>query len=297
MNYLQNHSRSKAGRIKRYLIAAACAALVVLCIEWFAPYFFPGLFSSIARPFWRAEFSIDSGSLKSPAALLSENESLRRQLTDATVRLATYQDLQNQNDELKTLMGRASSTPRVLAAILVRPPLAPYDEFIIDAGGDKHFSTTSIAYAPGNVPIGRVVEVLGQTSTVSLFSSPGLRYDVLVGSTHIPATAVGQGGGQYSAQLPQAAKVSEGDMVIAAGAAASVSASAAPLGIVTAVLRDPSAPFETVLFAPPINIYQLRWVLVAPADVPIDAVVIPMLAPAQSPVVPVIQPKKAATKR
>lgn len=263
MTYLQRHSPRPAARRARAIAGAVIgAAVLVIAIELFAPHFFPALFTSIARPFWRAEFSVASGSLRTPSAILAENESLKRQLAEAAVRLSSYQDLQNENESLKALMGRASTTPRVLAAVLVRPPSIAYDTLIIDAGADQGLSTTSVAYAPGNVPIGRVVDVLGETATVSLFSSPGQRYDVLVGPTHIPATAIGQGGGQYSVQLPQAAKIAEGDFVTLSGVAASVSAASAPLGVVSAVVRDPAQPFETVLFAPPLNIFQIRWVLV-----------------------------------
>lgn len=286
MNYLQRHNyRPGERRTKITLIFAAIAVVFIMGIEWLAPQFFPGLFTSIARPFWITEFSIESGSLSSPSALLAENESLRRQLADDAVRLASYQDLQHQNDDLKALMGRASTTSRILAAVLIRPPHSAYDEFIIDAGEDKGFSSSSIAYAPGNVPIGMISEALQDTSTVVLFSSPGQRSDVLIGPSHISATAIGQGGGQYSAQLPQAAKVSEGDEVIAAGQSASISAASAPMGVVSAIIRDPTQPFETVLFAPPINIYQLRWVLVDSG----------YTAPQPIPTKPAVSTKPAAT--
>jgi hypothetical protein len=51
-------------------------------------------------------------------------------------------------------------------------------------------------------------------------------------------------------------KVSEGDMVM------SPTLNDKAFGVVTGVLSDPTQPFETVLFAPPVNVYQLRWVLV-----------------------------------
>jgi len=89
-----------------------------------------------------------------------------------------------------------------------------------------------------------------------LFSSPGEKYQVMIGSSHAPISAVGRGGGQYQAQISRDAHVSEGDIVNSPGL------NDAPFGIVTAVLSDPAQPFQTVLFAPPVNVYQLRWVLV-----------------------------------
>jgi cell shape-determining protein MreC len=106
------------------------------------------------------------------------------------------------------------------------------------------------------VLVGKVSSVAGQTSKVTLFSSPGVKYDVEVGSQHFPAIATGRGGGQYQAQLPRDMAIAAGDFV------SSPSISAKPFGIVDSVLSDPAEPFLTILFASPVNIYQLRWVLV-----------------------------------
>ena len=255
MTYLQANNRSNK-RQKRITFVSGIVVLVIVGIFIWAPHFFPAVFNSIARPFWRMEFSLQSGSLRSPAQLLNENESLKQQLLDAQVRLQTIQATETENTELKALMGRASTTPRILAAVLKRPPFSKYDEIIIDAGQDKGFSTTSTVYASGNVLIGKVSDISGETSKVTLFSSPGQKYDVLIGTGHAPATAIGRGGGQYEAQLSRDMKVVEGDIVT------SPSLNDKSFGVVTGVLSDPAQPFETVLFAPPVNVYQLRWVLV-----------------------------------
>jgi cell shape-determining protein MreC len=156
------------------------------------------------------------------------------------------------------LMGRASTTPYILAAVLKHPPRAAYDELIIDAGLDAGFSVGNNVYAVGDLLIGRVFQVLGQTSKVRLFSSPGGTYPVMIGPDHAPATAIGRGGGQYAAELPRDIKVSEGDFVVVP------SLNAKPFGVVTSISADPAEPFETILFAPPVNVYSLRWVLVDP---------------------------------
>jgi cell shape-determining protein MreC len=150
----------------------------------------------------------------------------------------------------------ASSSSHVLAAVLVRPPLATYDELIIDAGSDQSVSVGDKVFAPGNVLIGTTTDVLSQTSKVILLSSPGQSYPVTVGPNHVPTTAVGRGGGQYEAQIPQATNIKEGDLVSDSSLADSLFAT------VTSVLSNPADPYETVLFSSPVNIYQLRWVLV-----------------------------------
>jgi cell shape-determining protein MreC len=235
--------------------------LLFVGLQLLVPHFIPAVAASIFSPFWRTEFSVNSGSLRTPSMLLAENEDLKRQLADDQIRVATIQDIENQNADLKALMGRASSTPRTLAAVLRRPPASGYDELVIDIGSDANVSTTSLVYAVGNVLIGRVSDALGQTSKVTLFSSPGQKYDVLIGTNNSPATAVGRGGGQYQAEVSRDVKVAEGDMVVAP------SLNDHAFGIVTSVISDPAQPFKTILFAPPVNVYQLRWVLVDTGNV------------------------------
>jgi cell shape-determining protein MreC len=203
---------------------------------------------------------------------LAQNEDLKRQIVALNVEQGSIQSVVSQNEDLLAMLGRSaavgSSTAssskvngaHILGAVLVRPPMAAYDEIIIDAGSDDGIMAGARVYAPGNVLIGTTTDVLSQTSKVTLFSSPGQQYPVLIGSSHIPATSVGRGGGQYEADVPQASKIDQGDIV------SDSSLSDSAFGIVTTVLANPADPFETVLFAPPVNIYQLRWVLVeAPA--------------------------------
>ncbi len=174
----------------------------------------------------------------------------------AEVQLQSTRALQLENEELKSLLGRASSTPKTLAAILKRPPLVPHDEFIVDIGRDGGIVLGQKVYAPGDVLIGHVVDVMGHTSKVKLLSSPGERYEVLVGEARTPTTAHGRGGGQYLAEVPSDIVVKDGDIIISPALGDAV------FGLVTAVVSDPTQPFETILFAPPINIYDLRWILI-----------------------------------
>lgn len=244
------------------MLVVAIGAIVVLAglAQVAAPHLFPAVATAIAHPFWRTEFAIEQGALDSRETLLNENQSLLRQLDEARVRLETMGAIESENSQLKALLGRGTTTsprnPGILAAVLIKPPASAYDELIIDIGRDHALSTSSLVYAAGDVLIGRVVNVLGRTSMIKLFSSPGESYPILIGQTHAAAIAVGRGGGQYEAQLSRDTAVVEGDVVLNAGL------NNRPFGIVSAVLLDPTQPFKMVLFAPPANLYQLRWVVV-----------------------------------
>ncbi len=254
MIYLRPHKG--ASRVIRLSATAIVAVLLLVgLIQWTAPHFFPGMFTSIAAPFWRARFSIESGSLRSPSQLLSENESLKRDLADlrAVFASSSVSAVLQENAELKAQAGRASTTPRLLAAVLARPPFVPYDELLIDVGTDDGVSTTSLVYAAGTL-IGRVREALSGTAKVELFSSPGNSYQVLIGPSHVPATAIGMGGGQFRADVPHGSTVTAGDVVRDSAIGNGI------FGMVVSVATDPANPFDRVLFAQPVNIYELRWV-------------------------------------
>ncbi len=261
MTYLQPHSYRPHRSAQRAAIGAATlVVLAVAAVAYFMPHLFPGIFMTAVQPFWRAEVSISEGSLRSPASLLIENETLKRKIAESAVEQKTVQAVLDENAELKALLGRASTTPLVLAAVLRHPAPGLFDELVIDAGTDHGFEPGDKVYAPGQVLIGSVPRILDASAIVKLFSSPDRRYDVMLGPHHVPASAIGKGGGQYSASLPRNAGVSEGDFVIAP------SLYDKPFGIVSNISMDPAEPFETVLFAPPVNIYQLRWVLVDPRN-------------------------------
>lgn len=221
--------------------------------------------------------------MNSLETLLAENEALKIRIQELSIQDVSVDLLRTQRNQLLSALGRpeldidsiATSTSSTtndiksfitslskdslytLAAILLRPPLAPFDEFIIDAGADRGIVSGSKVYAPGNILIGTTSDVLDHTSKVILFSSPGEKYPIFIGPDNVPATAVGRGGGQYEAQVPQATTIKEGDIVTDASLGDGI------FGKVTKIINNPADPYTTILFSPPINIYQLRWVFVS----------------------------------
>jgi cell shape-determining protein MreC len=233
--------------------------VIIALVHFTLPNVISGTWTAIARPFWRIEFSAESGGLRSISTVLAENEALRRELAEATARVDTIHFVELENAELKRMLGRNVSTSTqssLLAAVLQRPPFGAYDELIIDIGKDSGLTVGDKIYAPGKILIGQVGAVLGKTAKVILFSSPGSKYEVMIGPRHVPATAIGRGGGQYEAQVARDIPIKEGDFVEVP------SLSDLPFAVVTSVISDPAQPFETIMFAPAVNVYQLRWVLV-----------------------------------
>ncbi len=256
MTYIQNHSSNHGRKIRITGYIVSVIIIVIFSVRFIFPNLFPSIFIAIARPFWRVEYSINSGQLRSVENLLNENQELQRKLDIQNIEQKSIQLYIDENQQLKSLMGRASTTQGILAAVIMRPPVSPYDEIFLDIGSDQGLQKDNIVYASRNVPIGKISEVYSHTSKVILFSSSGQSYSVLIGKNNTPATAIGLGGGQYSAELPRTSVVVRGDYVSIASVKASL------YSTVDEIVADSSSPFETVLFSSPINIYELKWAYV-----------------------------------
>lgn len=238
-----NHRNPKSPIPLSFKILAACLAVLVL-IHLISPTALPRLFTAFVRPLWAA----DQGG--------TSIEQLRNVLAEQESNPAKDSALQKENDDLKVLLGRAGSPHLLLAAILKKPPFSAYDTLILDVGEDYHVKNGQKVYALGNIPIGEIAEVIGNTSKVRLYSSAGEKFAVSIGSSSIEATAIGKSGGYFEVSLPRDTKIAVGDTVVAPTLTHSF------VGTVEAVASDPSEPFSKMLFRQPVNIYELRWVLV-----------------------------------
>jgi cell shape-determining protein MreC len=141
-----------------------------------------------------------------------------------------------------------------LAAVIAKPPFIPYDELVIDIGKDYKIAVGDKVYGSGDVLIGKVTDVLADTSKVLLFSSPQQRYDVLIGPKNITAVAIGRGGGQYYAEISREVSINKGDFVHAP------SLSSRPLGVVEEIITDSTQPFAVILISSVADLYNIRWV-------------------------------------
>lgn len=255
MIYLKEHKNNRKRKIVILFIIFVFSIFIL--VQIFLPHLLSAIFITVASPFWRAGFSIESGSLLSREELLKKNEELKIKLEETLARIDSVEYLEFENRELKKIFDSTStSSSYILSAVIKKPPLVSYDEYIIDVGRDKDISTTSVIYSIGDVPIGKVEEVFGNISKVVLFSSFGQKQEVIIGEQNIPSVAIGKGGGQYEVELPKGLNIKEGDFVLSA------TYKGKPMGRVVSIDSDNTLPFQKIYFSAPINIYQLRWVLV-----------------------------------
>ncbi|MCX6715777.1 MAG: hypothetical protein NT077_02015 [Candidatus Taylorbacteria bacterium] len=260
MTYLRPHNYARTKRNRLIATVAIGVVVIIGLTQFFAPYFFPTFFTALARPFWREEFALEIGAFRPTSNIIAENESLKMEIADLRMNYSSSSVaiLESRYNDLLSMFGRASTSPTQykLGSVLARPGALPYDELIIDIGQVDGIASTSKVYAAEKVLIGHVKELLAHSAKVILYSSPRETYDVLIGAKQIPARSIGRGGGGYTAEVPHGSLVQVGDIVTDG------TLYGRAFGVVVSVLTDPSNPFDTVLFAVPVNIYQIRFVLV-----------------------------------
>jgi cell shape-determining protein MreC len=232
------------------------AIIVIVAVRFAAP----GILSSLTRPMWGIGSSLTAwvhgtATSESKSQLRADKDQLSAQNAELA---AQNSALASQVSDLTALLGsRTEPEKGIVARVLARPPVAPYDVLIIDQGESAGVSVGAQARGPGGTPIGTVGETDATQSRVALYSTSGLQNDGWVGATHIPVTLTGAGAGAFHAEVPKQAGVAVGDPVYIS------SASTFPVGTVVQIEVDPSSPSVELDVHPYTNPFSLTWVTVA----------------------------------
>ncbi len=239
-------------------IAIGALILLVFVVRAFAP----GVIPFAAMPFWKTGDALTAGAgnagtffadkgalLREVAALRSENESLRAQQAILEARAADFERL---------LGTRTERAPGILAGVLTRPPVSPYDVLVIDAGQSSGVVSGMRAFGAGGVPLGVVESAANQSARVVLYSAPGHDTQAWVGETRIPVTLSGRGAGAFSLEAARESGIMVGDTVFVPGSGA------LPIGTVVSVGNDPSSPRSRVEVKPVLNPFSVTWVTLTP---------------------------------
>ena len=148
-------------------------------------------FGFFFSPLWRLEDMIAQNQLfVSHAALVNQNASLKADLDSLSQSAASLSLLEEENAELKALLGRPIIKNTILATVLKKPPFASYDTLVIDIGLDEGVevgakvyaysqaaasSTADIAALSGNLPLASSAEIASTTgASVAASSAPAL---------------------------------------------------------------------------------------------------------------------------
>jgi len=220
----------------------------------------PGAFIAIASPFWHVGTSLSAAveygtkGFKNSVMVAEERDHL---ITQNSELQAENRVLAARAHDLEQLLGsRTEASEGILAAVVARPPVAPYDVLVVDQGTASKITLGATAYGPGGTPIGTVASVTNRSSRITLYSNPGLQTPAWAGDTRVPVTLRGAGSGGFTAELPKAAGVTEGQGIYVAGAGA------LPVGAVARIDSDPSSPNVVLHIHPYVNPFSLTWVTI-----------------------------------
>lgn len=229
---------------------AAVGVTVVLLLILVLRFFFPGTLAMLSEPLWSL------GTAATARMALPENAETLRAERDA-LRLEN-EALRNENVALEAELASVGRVSRgegeVIAGVLARPPITPYDVLVVSAGSRQGVTVGATAYAQGGIPVGTVTNVFTNRSQVTLYSATGQASEGWIGESQIPATVKGEGSGAYSVTVASDAAVLEGDSVYLPGHGAT------PIGTVARIEVHPSSPQAIVYVRPLVNPFTVTAV-------------------------------------
>ncbi len=259
MIYRLNINRRKN---KKFILSGALVALILIVVI-FGDFSF-GIINKpimyIVRPFfgtknvfghWWQNLKTEFNEKKS---LQEENEMLREKIMQMETKITRSEILEKENVILKNTFSAEEKQNFLLASIIFRPPMTPYDILIIDSGSDSGIKEGMQVSAFGNVLLGYVADLFSDTSKIKLISSFGEETNVILESSGIPAIAIGRGGENFEIMLPRAVKVDVGERIITLGKRPML------IGIVEKIEHQEADPFQKLIFRLPINIQYLSHV-------------------------------------
>ena len=187
--------------------------------------------------------------------LLRENSLLRNQLQTKSVSQRLVQEHQRL---YHALWNDASGIKQnaLLAEILLRPPYAAYDYYLINQGINDGVMVNQLVVAAGQYVLGYIDQVTDQYSRVKLFSSSDVNFMVSIDGVLYPAE--GDGGGVVHIRLPRDFRDTEAQIVRLPGGGPYV------LGILETTAFRPQDSFVLGIMDMPVNIFQQEWVVVTP---------------------------------
>ncbi len=228
----------------RALIAGSIFVLLVAVLG--VRTFMQSVFDVAAAPLWSFGDSMTATFAEEPSELSAGELSLQ------------VQELANENLLLRSRLrdvGAERELPSdtgLLAGVLARPPVSPYDVLVVDLGSDAGVGQGMIAYALG-VPVGTVAEVNARSARVLLYSAPERITEGWIGENRLPVTLIGAGSGVFEADVARELAVTEGELVY-------VPPGALPIGRVVRIESHASSPRSVLRIQPLVNPLALTWV-------------------------------------
>jgi len=219
---------------------------------------FPGVTASLASPLWSAGDGISNGMNGFFAQCSEQGNAVverARLVRENTVLTERMNALAVANADLVRLVGtRTEAGVGIVASVLARPPVSPYDTLVLDQGEVAGVTKNHQVLGPGGAPLGTIESVSATSARVLLYSAPGRVTEGWVGDARLPITLRGVGGGAFTASVPRDALVTVGQSVFLPVAGART------IGTIIRVDTNPSSPEAIVHIRPVSNPFSIVWV-------------------------------------
>src|ERR1035437_3660658 len=262
MNYQLKPRHTKRPSFSRALTVVTILIILCAIIYLFKTTFLTSVFGFVGRPLWQGESSVvdylDShiGFFKGANNLLSENASLKAQMSDYSALDIDRTVLRQENDALKKVATNQGEAARVLSG----PAESLYDVIVLGLGPNSSAQIGDNVYGPDDIILGTIISRTGSLAKAKLFSSAGETTTARLSKNGTTLYLTGRGGGNFFVEVPRSLDISPSDSVVLPNFATSI------LGTVVAVRPGRADSFSNVYISYPINVFSLTWAYIKNAQ-------------------------------
>jgi cell shape-determining protein MreC len=241
--------------------------IVITIIILVFGYFFPKIISTVSfvvmypvhmvGTWYQTSESSFPNYLRTRSELVTEIESLKRQIVNDNGTQMSVRRLLEENIQLRAVTGFGTTTPRVVARVLAQPNRLTYDLLQIDKGSNDNIVVGAPVFLGLDTVIGVVVHLTPNYSFVELLTSPGFESTAYVVGPNIFATLEGVGGGVARVKVPQGVTLSTGNLVILPSVESGV------YGEIVSIENPPTQPVQYGYVTPPVSLQSILYVSVS----------------------------------
>lgn len=245
----------------KLIIQAVLLAIVLIVFAVFIPKMFGGVASFIFTPIHAVEtwFKDSSDSLpyffRDRKELVDQIIELQQKPAGGVEAHLTIKRLELENDELRNQLNN-SVEDRVLAGVIGRPNLTPYDVLVLDKGSIDGIQEGAPVFLDNQTVIGLIKSVHFNSAVVELISTPAFKATVYIFGPNIYTTAEGMGGGVIRVGVPQGIEINEGDLVVLPGVNPGI------FGEISAIESSPTQPEQFGFVTTKVPLNSIRFVTV-----------------------------------
>jgi cell shape-determining protein MreC len=238
-------------------------ALGILVLIFGVRFIFPNAFSFVLAPVWNIGSALSAG-VGSSATIFTSEAQQRAERDELVARAETLSAenavLAARLSDLTRLLGtRTEPMAGIVAGVVARPPVSPYDVLILDTGTNAGVKVGARVEGAGGVPLGIIAATTNTSARALLYSSPGKVTSAWLGEERLPLEVTGVGSGGFRASVAREVAVKEGDLLYFAGPGA------VPSGIVVDASTDPSDTKVRLQIRPYVNPFSVTWVTITNA--------------------------------